>query len=146
EALLAALELTGNPSSVHAHGRALRARIEVARGQVAALAAADRGQVVFTGSASEAITQAVAGGATALGVDEVVLSAGEHAAVLKAAEFSGVPTAIVGLGRDGVIRLDQIAERIAAAHAAGRTLLVAVHAVNNETGVVQPIGRIEAMV
>jgi cysteine desulfurase len=58
-AMLAALELTGNPSSVHAHGRDLRNRIETARAQVAQRAGAERTQVVFTGSATEAITQAI---------------------------------------------------------------------------------------
>ena len=51
-ATLAALDLTGNPSSVHGHGRALRNMIETARAQVAKLAGAERTQVVFTGSAT----------------------------------------------------------------------------------------------
>jgi cysteine desulfurase len=146
EAMLAALELTGNPSSVHADGRALRNLIETARDQVAALTGAQRTQVVFTGSATEAITQAVVGGAKALKFAGIVVSAGEHAAVLKATEATGLPVTTVGLDGDGVIRVDEIAARLAMAEAGGETLLVAVHAVNNETGVVQPIGRIEALV
>ena len=86
DALLAALDLTGNPSSVHGHGRALRATVDAARNKVAKLAGAERDQVVFTGSATEAITQAIIGGAKAFGVDAIVTSAAEHAAVLKAAE------------------------------------------------------------
>ena len=62
EALVSTLDLTGNPSSVHAHGRALRNLLDTARGQVAAAAGAERKQVVFTGSATEAITQAIVGG------------------------------------------------------------------------------------
>ena len=142
-ALLAALELTGNPSSVHNHGRALRNLIETARAQVAKLAGAERGQVVFTGSATEAITQAIAGGAKAFGSDAVVISAGEHAAVSRAAEATGLPVLTIGLGADGCIDLDQLAEVIASAEG---NLLVALHWVNNETGVVQPIGRINALV
>ena len=142
-ALLAALELTGNPSSVHNHGRALRNLIETARTQVAKLAGAERGQVVFTGSATEAITQAIAGGAKAFGSDAVVISAGEHAAVSRAAEATGLPVLTIGLGADGCIDLDQLAEVIASAEG---NLLVALHWVNNETGVVQPIGRINALV
>ena len=80
EALLAALELTGNPSSVHGHGRALRNLVEGARAKVATLAGAQRDQVVFTGSATEAITQAIAGGARVLGVDAILVSAGDHTA------------------------------------------------------------------
>jgi cysteine desulfurase len=145
-AMLDALELAGNPSSVHAHGRALSERIEVARDAVAALAGAERQQVVFTGSATEAITQAIAGSVKALGVGGIVVSAGEHAAVTQAAAIAGVPVSTIGLDADGVIRVDELAARLERAGAAGETLLVAVHAVNNETGVVQPLARIEALV
>jgi cysteine desulfurase len=145
-AMLAALDLTGNPSSVHAQGRALRAVIDKARTQVAALAGAERDHVVFTGSATEAITQAVVGGAKAFGVDAIVVSAGEHAAVLKAAEATGLPVKTVGLDAEGVIRIEQIAGAIADADMVGMRLLVAVHLVNNETGVIQPVDRIEMLV
>ena len=145
-ALLAALELTGNPSSVHGHGRALRNTIENARDQIAALSGADRQQVVFTGSATEAITQAVVGAVKALGIDSVVISAGEHAAVSRAAEMAGVPVSLIGLDSNGVIRMDELAAHLGEADVAGEKLLVAVHAVNNETGVVQPIRQIEALV
>lgn len=146
DALLAGFELVGNPSSVHGHGRALRDVIETARENVARLAGAERRQVVFTGSATEAITQAIVGGAKTFGVNRIVISAGEHAAVGKAAEATGLPVTVVGLDEQGVIRSNEIAEAIAAADAAGEKLLVAVHWVNNETGVIQPMGRIEALV
>ncbi len=145
-ALLDALELNGNPSSVHGHGRALRNLIETARDRVAALAGADRQQVVFTGSATEAITQAIVGSVRALGIDGIVMSAGEHAAVSKAAELTGLPVTIIGLDGNGVIRAEMLADCLRQAEASGTRLLVAVHWVNNETGVVQPIGRIEALV
>lgn len=145
-ALLATLDLLGNPSSVHGHGRALRQRIEAARDEVARLAGADHQQVVFTGSASEAITQAIVGGVRALGIDGIVISAGEHAALAKAAELAGRPVTVIGLDADGVIRIDALADRVRQANAAGERLLVGVHWVNNETGVVQPVERIEALV
>lgn len=145
-AMLAALELTGNPSSVHGHGRALRNVIETARARVAELAGAERGQVVFTGSATEAITQAIVTGSRALGVDGVVVSAGEHAAVLRAAEATGLPVTVAGLDAEGRIRIEDVAAATAEADAAGRRLLVAVHLVNNETGVIQPLDRIEMVV
>jgi len=146
EAMLAALGLTGNPSSVHGHGRTLRAVIETARDEVAALAGADRQQVVFTGSATEAITQAIVGSVKALAVEGIVISAGEHAAVSRAAELAGVPVTVIGLDPEGLIRLDELAARLREADAIGERLLVAVHWVNNETGVVQPLARIEALV
>ncbi|MCG6883324.1 MAG: aminotransferase class V-fold PLP-dependent enzyme [Silicimonas sp.] len=54
EAMVAALDVAGNPSSVHAEGRAARAIVERARGQVAALCGCKPGEVVFTSGATEA--------------------------------------------------------------------------------------------
>ena len=68
---------------------------------MAGLAGAEREQVVFTGSATEAITQAIVGGAKAFGVDAMVVSDGEHTAVLKAAEATGLPVKRIGLDADG---------------------------------------------
>lgn len=146
EAIVAALGLTGNPSSVHGHGRALRALVDEARSEVAKLAGATREQVVFTGSATEAITQAIVGGANALSVGGIVVSAGDHTAALKAAEATGLPVTTIGLDADGVIKVDEIAEAMVKADAAGQRLLVAVHLVNNETGVIQPVDKIEVLV
>ncbi|UYO00247.1 MAG: aminotransferase class V-fold PLP-dependent enzyme [Devosia sp.] len=146
EALVAALSLTGNPSSVHAHGRALRDLVETGRRQVAARAGAEPRQVVFTGSATEAITQAVVGGAKVFAAGAIAISAGEHAAVAKAAEATGLPVWIIPLDSAGRIDLDQLAGLLARADGDGINLLVAVHWVNNETGVVQPMGRINALV
>lgn len=145
-ALLAALELTGNPSSVHGHGRALRDLIETGRQRVARLAGAETRQVVFTGSATEAITQAIVGGVKAFAAGAIVLSAGEHAAVSKAAEATGLPLWTIGLDNQGRIDLDQLAAALARADAENITLLVALHWVNNETGVIQPMGRLNALI
>lgn len=146
DAIVAALALSGNPSSVHGHGRALRGLIDDARVKVARLAGATREQVVFTGSATEAITQAIVGGARTLDVGGIVVSAGEHAAVLKAAEATGLPVTTVGLDADGRIRVEEIAAAMARADTFEAKLLVAVHLVNNETGVIQPVDRIEVLV
>ena len=145
-ALLAALELQGNPSSVHGHGRALRNLIETGRQQVARLAGAETRQVVFTGSATEAITQAIVGGAKSFSAGAIALSAGEHAAVIKAAESTGLPVWTIALDGQGRIDLDQLTQVLARADAEGIALLFALHWVNNETGVIQPMGRISALV
>lgn len=145
-ALLSALEFTGNPSSVHAHGRKLRDLIETGRQQVAKLAGAETRQVVLTGSATEALTQAVIGGTRVFGIGAIAISAGEHAAVTRAAEATGLPVWIIGLDQAGRIDLDQMRSTLARADEEGVTLLVAVHWVNNETGVVQPMGQISALV
>ncbi|MBJ3784488.1 cysteine desulfurase family protein [Devosia sediminis] len=145
-ALVAALDLVGNPSSVHAHGRALRNLIDTGRRQVARLAGAEAKQVVFTGSATEAVTQAIVGGTKAFSAGAIAVSAGEHAAVAKAAEATGLPVWTIGLDAVGRIDLDQLVAVLARADAEGVTLLVALHWVNNETGVVQPMSRINALV
>lgn len=143
---IAALDLTGNPSSVHAQGRALRAVVDKARTEVAKLAGAERDQVVFTGSATEAISQAIIGGARAFKADAIVVSEGEHTAVLRAADATGLPVKRVGLDADGLIKVEQIAGAIADADRVGMRILVAVHLINNETGVMQPVDRIETLV
>ncbi|WP_290745490.1 aminotransferase class V-fold PLP-dependent enzyme [Amaricoccus sp.] len=60
-AMAAAADVAGNPSSVHAEGRAARALVERARAQVAAALGADPAQVVFTSGATEAAAMALAG-------------------------------------------------------------------------------------
>ncbi|WP_339949884.1 aminotransferase class V-fold PLP-dependent enzyme [uncultured Albimonas sp.] len=78
-AMLAAMELTGNPSSVHAEGRAARAAVERARAQVAAMAGVSPGEVIFTSGATEAA-------ATVLSHGPVTALATEHDCVLKWAD------------------------------------------------------------
>jgi cysteine desulfurase len=146
EAIMAALAMTGNPSSVHGPGRALRAVIDDARDKVARAAGADAKQVVFTGSATEALTQAIVGGVKAFGIDRVLVCATDHAAALKAAEASGVAVNLIGVDENGIIDLDALRRHIDTADNAGEKVLVSFAWVNNETGVVQPRGRIEAMV
>ena len=65
EAVLAALDLVGNPSSIHAEGRAARALVEQARREVATLAGAEARGVVFTASGTEAANLALAPGVSA---------------------------------------------------------------------------------
>ena len=60
-AMIAAMDICGNPSSVHAEGRAAKALIEKARAQVAAAFGAEGADVVFTSSATEAAALACAG-------------------------------------------------------------------------------------
>ncbi len=60
-AMLAAMDCLGNPSSVHAEGRAAKAVVEKARGQVAEAVGASGADIVFTSSATEAAALALAG-------------------------------------------------------------------------------------
>ncbi|NBB83912.1 MAG: aminotransferase class V-fold PLP-dependent enzyme, partial [Alphaproteobacteria bacterium] len=80
DAMVAALDLVGNPSSVHGPGRAARRLVEEAREAVAALVGAAPAGVVFTAGATEANATAIAG----LGRSRVLASAAEHDSVLAA--------------------------------------------------------------
>ncbi len=130
EAVAAALDTVGNPSSTHGFGRAARRLVEDAREQVAALVGAKPAQVFFTSGGTEADAIVLRGcpGRTA------VVSEAEHPAVLNNA-FDG---ALVPVDADGVIDLDALD---AALEASGPAL-VSVMAANNETGVIQPIAAV----
>ncbi|MEX0860826.1 MAG: aminotransferase class V-fold PLP-dependent enzyme [Cucumibacter sp.] len=142
-ALIDALEMTGNPSSVHRHGRALREVIEAGRDWVAEQAGTEPERVIFTGSGTEALTQGIVATARAGLADRIVISTGEHQASLKAAEAAGVPATTVGLTPAGEIDLAGFGAILTGA--GSDRLLIALHQVNNETGVVQPLAEIEAM-
>ncbi|WP_299660439.1 cysteine desulfurase family protein [uncultured Ruegeria sp.] len=61
DAMIAAMDLIGNPSSVHAEGRAAKAMIEKARAQIATAFGADGADIVFTSGATEAASLAISG-------------------------------------------------------------------------------------
>ncbi|HCM98414.1 MAG TPA: aminotransferase, partial [Rhodobacter sp.] len=60
-AMVAAMDLLGNPSSIHAEGRAAKAAVEKARAQVATALGADGADIIFTASATESAALALAG-------------------------------------------------------------------------------------
>ncbi|MEO0618304.1 MAG: cysteine desulfurase family protein [Pseudomonadota bacterium] len=128
-AMLEAMELIGNPSSVHAEGRAAKAVLERARRQVAALVGAKPDQVVFTSGGTEALSTVLAGHAGPL-----VVSAIEHAALLEPAQARNA--ILAPAQSDG--RADPTAY-----HAAdGADVLRAIQLANNETGVEQDVASI----
>ena len=81
-AMLAALEAGGNPSSVHAAGRAARRTVEEARAAVADLVCAFPAEVIFTSGGSEANALALRGVAEAGGVKAILAGETEHDSVL----------------------------------------------------------------
>ena len=138
-AMLAALDATGNPSSVHAEGRSARRLIEEARERVAALVGADARNVVFTSGGTEAnmLALAPAGGAAATAApDRLLVSAIEHPSVLAGGRFPAAAVERLPVTASGVIDLAVLARRLAAGP--GRAL-VSLMLANNETGVVQPV-------
>src|SRR6185436_13364103 len=92
DALVSALDLSGNPSSVHKEGRAVRAAVETARRDVAALVGADASHVVFTSGATEAANLVLCPhfkmGRSPLNISHLYVSAIEHPAVREGGRFS----------------------------------------------------------
>src|SRR5215470_13289109 len=89
-AALAALETTGNPSSVHAEGRAARRLVEQAREQVAALVGAEPRGVVFTSGGTEANMLALSPTIGTPRCERLLVSAIEHPSVLAGGRFEAV--------------------------------------------------------
>jgi cysteine desulfurase len=135
----------GNPSSMHAEGRAARALLETARRKVAILAGVPARDVVFTSGGSEAISAALRGVAdrTPEGRRRIVVSSIEHSAVLEAARAAGAAgfeVVEVPCGPSGRIDAGAFASNID-----GRTALACLQAANNETGVLQPVAEVGAV-
>lgn len=123
-AMVAAMDLVGNPSSVHAEGRAAKGLVERARAQVAALVGCKVSQVIFTGSATEAAALAVAQKARHGGA------------------FAALPTEHDCLAVWGERELEPVCDREGRLAPDWRAALpeglVAVSAANSETGVMLP--------
>lgn len=134
DAMIAALEHTGNASSVHGAGRGARKLVEDARRQVAALIGADPSYVFFTGGATESNNTVLK---TFTG-QTLFISAIEHPSVTEAAPHAQQ----IPIGRNGVVDLDALAAMLTTEKPA----LVSVMLVNNETGVIQPVAEIVRLV
>jgi cysteine desulfurase len=143
EAMIASLDAVGNPSSVHAEGRAARHMIDEARRRVAALVGAEPANVVFTSGGTEANATALSPKDAA---DVLLVSAIEHPSVLAGGRFPAERVIQMPVGPDGVVDLATLERQLAAAGGEGRRVLVSLMHANNETGVVQPVAAAAAIV
>jgi cysteine desulfurase len=136
-AVVDALSLTGNPSSVHEEGRAARAAIETAREKVAKLVGARPEDVIFTSGGTEANALALAaqGGAAW----HCYVSAVEHPSVLSGGRFYPETVTQIPVTADGVADLEILARELTKHHLGGWRPLVSLMVANNETGAVQPV-------
>ncbi|WP_428029682.1 cysteine desulfurase family protein [Ancylobacter sp.] len=145
-ALLEALDATGNGSSVHGEGRASRTTIDTARGRVAALVGAEAGGVIFTSCGTEADTLALTPdfrrGETPVTCDVLLVSAVEHAAVLRGHRFPADRVEVLPVDARGRVLMDPFAAALERHAEAGRRALVSVMVANNETGVLQPMAEL----
>ena len=131
-AITESMERQGNPSSVHRDGRIARRYVEEARASVAALLGAKPAETIFTGSGSEANSLILSS------FDSVCVSAIEHESV----RVFGAPDSFLPVTSDGVIDLNaaqDILKRLPPRS------LVSVMAVNNETGVIQPVAAVTVL-
>jgi cysteine desulfurase len=147
-AMLAALETLGNPSSVHAEGRAARALLETARAKIAAGLGTAPGTLVFTSGATEAanlvLTPALQTAPGAPPFDALLVSAGEHAAALQGHRFPSGAVETIPLTSAGEMSRSALAEALR--RRSGQKIMLALQAANNETGVVQPVREAADMV
>jgi cysteine desulfurase len=144
-----ALAACGNPSSVHAEGRAVRRLIEEARESVAALVGAEPRNVVFASGGTEANMMALSPfleTAPPEPRDGLVMSAIEHPSVLAGGRFPRDAIETVPVTADGRLELAALERQLAALAARGRRRpLVSVMLANNETGVLQPVAQAAAL-
>jgi cysteine desulfurase len=141
-----ALALPGNPSSVHAEGRAARRVVEDARQQVAALVGARASDVFFTSSGTEANMLALSPAweiaADKRPRDRLLISAIEHASVRTGGRFPREAIDDIAVDAEGRVNLTALAEAVAKS----KRSLVSLMLANNETGVVQPVAAAAAIV
>jgi cysteine desulfurase len=135
----------GNPSSMHAPGREARRVVEEARRGVHALLGGAPGDVIFTGSGTEAVFLGMVGAARARrsAGSHVVVSAIEHRSGLDAADrlaAEGCSVRWVAPDPRGRIEPERVAQALRS-----DTILVSVLHANNETGVMQPLEEIGAL-
>lgn len=132
----------GNPSSVHAPGRAARALVEEARERVAEAIGASPAEIVFTGGGTEADNLAIKGAAFKLRGSgrRIVTTEFEHHGVLEPVHHlahDGYEAEVVPVGEEGLVDPEAVAGAVTPA-----TTVVSVMAVNNEIGTVQPLAEV----
>jgi len=127
----------GNPSSVHAHGRKARGRVEDARRQISKLIDCKPQEIIFTSGGTEANNMAL----NAVKGCTVMTALGEHDSVLAPANLNNVRD--IACRPNGLIDLEDLKTALEAAQTQS---FVSIMLANNETGVCQPIAEIAELV
>lgn len=156
DAVMTALDVFGNASSIHREGRRARALVEAARDEVALLVNAQRNSVFFTSGGTEANVTAlapenvVAASGSPACPNEVrcFVSATEHPSVLYGGRFKEEQLTSVAVDGDGIIDVNALKTGIDRhlASSDGAPFLVSVMLANNETGAIQPVAEIANLV
>lgn len=136
----------GNPSSIHADGRTVRAAIEQARKTVAKHLHASLGEIFFTSGGTESNNMAIKCAVRDLGVRRIISSPLEHHCVLhslKSVEHQGVHLDMLRVDARGRVDYDQLEEMLQSGNGT-KTLVSLMHA-NNEIGTAQDMERLSAI-
>src|SRR6516165_10589042 len=145
QAMISALQLCGNPSSVHAEGRSARRLVEDARAIAADAVGASPRNVIFTSGGTEANALALRPGlrrGSSAPVERLLVSAIEHASVLVGGSFSAPSVESIPVTGSGLVDLGRLRALLVDRPPA----LVSIMLANNETGAVQPVAEAAAVV
>ncbi|UPK00459.1 cysteine desulfurase family protein [Bradyrhizobium sp. 170] len=145
QAMAAAWDIAGNPSSVHAEGRQARRLVEDARAAISAAIGARPQDVAFTSGGTEANALALTPGlrrSAGEPVRRLLVSAIEHTSVLSGGRFSPDAIGAIHVTGSGLIDIDHLRRLLAG----GQRALVSVMLANNETGALQPVGEVADIV
>ncbi|MBI3083356.1 MAG: cysteine desulfurase, partial [Candidatus Omnitrophica bacterium] len=145
QAMCAALDAMGNPSSIHEAGQRAKERLEQARGQVATLIHAKPEEIFFTSCGTEANNWALRGlmSANKRKGQHLIISAIEHPSVSLAArrlELDGIRTSILPVDQEGVVSPGALKAALTP-----ETVLVSVMLANGEVGTIEPIKELAAI-
>ncbi|TGQ73101.1 MAG: cysteine desulfurase [Mesorhizobium sp.] len=149
EAMVAAFD-AANPSSVHAEGRAARRLVDNARRDVATLVNGKPEHVVFTSGATEGASTLLTPdwqmGRGAIRMSRLYVCEADHPCLLNGGRFPAAQVTRIGVDADGIVDLAALMAALGGHDKAEGLPLVAIHAANNETGVIQPLDRVAAIV
>lgn len=137
EQMVAALDCSGNPSSVHTEGRAARALVEEAREKVAALVDASASEIIFTSGATEANNMVISAPWSRALVTEV-----EHESVLAPAEQASFDVKKIPVTDTGIVSTNEVLveiERLTDLQTEPKSVCLSLQMANSETGVMQPV-------
>ena len=140
------LDTYGNASSLHRMGKSAEDAMEKAREIISSTVYCTPDELYFTCGGTESDNIAIIGYAMAnkRRGNKVITQVTEHKAVLKSFEYlekNGFDVCYIGVDQNGVVNLDELRAQID-----DNTILVSIMTVNNETGAIQPIGEISAMI
>jgi cysteine desulfurase len=143
DAMMAAFDLVGNASSIHAEGRAARAALATARKDIADSLEADAKEIIFTSGATEALNTILRPSphlklASDIRLNRLLVLATDHKASIAGHDFAADRAAVIAVDGSGLIDLTALEQSLATQGPA----LVSAQWVNSETGVIQPVAEI----